>query len=238
MKQKCNDQEFCEIVKSTTSMAQLLQKLDMVCSGTNYKSIYKRIQSLDLSIEHWSGQTIIGDDGNIHRFLSRPYEDVFIENSTYNPSSLSKMIRKRNLMEYKCNKCGIKDWQGEELRLQLDHINGIRNDHRFENLRWLCPNCHSQTETWGCKSRKNCCVDCGKPLSGGKEKYNRCLSCASSVRQQYKINWPTLKELIEMVNNSSLVEVGERLGVTDNAVKKHIKVLLKREERVNKYIGE
>ncbi|GAC1540232.1 MAG: hypothetical protein NVS2B17_16310 [Candidatus Velthaea sp.] len=47
-----------------------------------------------------------------------------------------------------CMICGIFDWQGKPLTLQIDHINGKRLDYRLENLRMLCPNCHSQTETF------------------------------------------------------------------------------------------
>ena len=51
---------------------------------------------------------------------------------------------------YECVKCGNKgEWMGEKLSLQLDHINGNNKDNRLDNYRWLCPNCHSQTETWG-----------------------------------------------------------------------------------------
>ena len=50
--------------------------------------------------------------------------------------------------EYKCEDCGITEWQGQNLKLQVDHINGIHHDNRLENLRFLCPNCHSQTETY------------------------------------------------------------------------------------------
>ena len=57
-------------------------------------------------------------------------------------------LYKSGWKEYKCEICGISEWQGKELSLQLDHINGINNDNRIENLRLLCPNCHSQTETF------------------------------------------------------------------------------------------
>ena len=51
-------------------------------------------------------------------------------------------------LEYKCE-CGITDtWQGKKITLELDHINGINSDNRIENLRYLCPNCHSQTPTF------------------------------------------------------------------------------------------
>lgn len=55
--------------------------------------------------------------------------------------------------EYKCSFCGIgPKWYGKSLTLQLDHINGDNKNNSLENLRWLCPNCHSQTETWGSKN--------------------------------------------------------------------------------------
>jgi hypothetical protein len=56
-----------------------------------------------------------------------------------------------------CYECGISKWFGETLALHLDHMNGLANNHRFENLRMLCPNCHSQTETFAGRNvrRKN-----------------------------------------------------------------------------------
>jgi Zn finger protein HypA/HybF involved in hydrogenase expression len=52
------------------------------------------------------------------------------------------------LHEYKCTCCGIKEWNGKSITLEIDHINGDNTDNRIENLRYLCPNCHSQTETY------------------------------------------------------------------------------------------
>jgi len=53
----------------------------------------------------------------------------------------------------KCAICGISDWLGAPLSLQLDHIDGNNKNNRRDNLRCLCPNCHTQTPTWGSKKR-------------------------------------------------------------------------------------
>jgi hypothetical protein len=68
-------------------------------------------------------------------------------------ASVRKTIINDNLIPYKCNECEINDWNGKKLSLHLDHINGKNGDHRLENLRFLCPNCHSQTDTYTGKNK-------------------------------------------------------------------------------------
>ena len=74
---------------------------------------------------------------------------------TYQTAKLKKLLLQHGLKENKCEKCGITEWCGEPIVIQLDHVNGRSDDHRLENLRMLCPNCHSQTETYGGRNRKN-----------------------------------------------------------------------------------
>ena len=85
-----------------------------------------------------------------------PDSVVFCENSTYARHSVKARIKTRNLIEYKCACCGIgPEWYGKHMPLILDHINGVNNDNRLENLRFVCSNCDSQLPTYKPKNRNN-----------------------------------------------------------------------------------
>lgn len=87
------------------------------------------------------------------RPLKRPIETVLREAKSR--TNLKKRLLEAGLLENRCGICRLSEWQGKPLSIQIDHINGIRNDNRLENLRMLCPNCHSQTETFASRNWKN-----------------------------------------------------------------------------------
>lgn len=83
-------------------------------------------------------------------------EKVFCENSRIARHSVKSNILRRNLIEYRCSCCGIgPEWNGKPMTLILDHINGVNNDNRLENLRFVCSNCDSQLPTYKARNRKN-----------------------------------------------------------------------------------
>lgn len=83
-------------------------------------------------------------------------EDVFVKNSTKTRHVAKKIILERNLLKHECGICGLlPEWNNKKLVLQLDHINGVNDDHRLSNLRFLCPNCHTQQDTYAAKNRLN-----------------------------------------------------------------------------------
>ena len=83
-------------------------------------------------------------------------EQVFIANSNYARHHIKRRIIEQQMIPYECAECGNDgNHNGKTLVLQLDHINGVNDDNRLENLRFLCPNCHSQEDTYAAKNRKN-----------------------------------------------------------------------------------
>lgn len=106
-----------------------------------------------------------------------PNEEIFVENSHWSNELVKQRIIKDELLEYKCQKCEIDEWQGETLVLDLDHKNGNNTDNRLTNLRFLCPNCHSQTHTYKGRNKNS-----GKTKVSDQElltAYNNC----SNIRQ-------------------------------------------------------
>lgn len=78
-----------------------------------------------------------------------PLSEILEGKHGYYPTGkLKKRLIAEEVLEYKCSECGLTEWNGKKIVLQLDHKNGVSTDHRLENLRFMCPNCHSQTDTW------------------------------------------------------------------------------------------
>lgn len=147
------DEMICLITESK-SISDLLKKLNVNSRGSGayktFRNHCKRI-GVDLDVIKFKINPTLNNKG-----VKRPLSEILIKDSTYqNISRLKIRLVRDKILEYKCVKCGNSgEWVGEPLVLQLDHINGVNNDHRIENLRFLCPNCHSQTKTFGGVNQK------------------------------------------------------------------------------------
>lgn len=146
--------EFVKIVGLSTSYVDCMNKINEGLSSTICRqTVRKFINSLDLNIEHFNGGR-----GRIHYTK----EKTLVENSPANQQILKTLIERESLIPYVCAECGNSGvWNGKPLVLQLDHRNGDNKDNRIENLRYLCPNCHTQTPTY-----------CGKKGKGAKKPRN------------------------------------------------------------------
>jgi len=129
------DLDIQQAVESSTSIAQVLKKLDLVVAGGNYNNIKKHIARLGLNTEHFKGKawTPIG-------YEFKPFEGL------RGKEAIKKRIAKER--GWNCEKCLLTTWLDQPISLELEHINGNSNDNSKENLLLLCPNCHAQTNTW------------------------------------------------------------------------------------------
>ena len=148
---KLTDIEFIDLVKSSLNTSEVLFKLGYTTKGNSwgYSQVKKRMLDTNLSTKDFRGKSALAET---HKSIEP--EKLFCKNSKHTRSTLRKQIIVSKLLPYKCEICGAVEWNNKTLSLELDHINGENNDNRIENLRFLCPNCHSQTSTYGSRNQK------------------------------------------------------------------------------------
>lgn len=144
-----SDADLAWAVAMNFSMRATIHALGLKVGGSVYPTLRRRITELGLDTSHWTGQGWAKGRRNPVGRTGRPFAEILVENSDYlNTHALKERLLRHGLKHRRCECCGLTEWQGSSIPLQLDHINGRRNDHRLDNLRILCPNCHAQTDTW------------------------------------------------------------------------------------------
>lgn len=136
-----------EAARSSSSIRQVLKKLGLREAGGNYSQIKKYLKYYNISSGHFKGRA--WNKGMTMPYLPRlSLKAVLVENSNYQSYKLKLRLIREGLKKGRCELCG---WSQATIDgrvpLELDHINGDSNDNRLENLRILCPNCHSLQPT-------------------------------------------------------------------------------------------
>lgn len=147
-----NKEELSRAIASATTCGQILKKMGLRAAGGNFKQLKKWAELHELKLPDGNKT----NDTTAARLATTVPDDmVYCENSTYtNRHSIKKRLRKI-WDDWSCASCGIgEEWNGKPLTLQLEHKNGVWNDNRLENLELLCPNCHSQTDTFAGRKRQ------------------------------------------------------------------------------------
>lgn len=147
-----SSEELKEVVKNSTSLSDVIRYYGLQPSSGRYTILKARLRQDDIDFSHIK----LGIRSNRGRGglgpKAYPLDLVLVENSAYSRKRLKARLLKGGLLNNQCYECEIgPEWNGKPLSLQIDHINGVSDDNRIENLRMLCPNCHSQTETFGGK---------------------------------------------------------------------------------------
>jgi 5-methylcytosine-specific restriction endonuclease McrA len=153
---KWNVEDLEKAVKTSTNWSELMRELNLAISGNTKRCVQKHCVENDIDTSHFVGQRWAKGRKGIFKqgFQEIPLKEILVENSAYLwTQNLKKRLFAVGLKEKECEECGLSEWRGERMPLQLDHINGNNTDNRIENLRILCPNCHCITPTWGNKKR-------------------------------------------------------------------------------------
>lgn len=197
------------------SLAEVLRQLGIYHGSNSYKMLRNLLHHYNIDYLHFKEPKI-------------PLNKILVENSSYNRVDLKRRLIAEFILVEKCSLCGIgPEWNGKPLVLQLDHVNGVSKDNRLSNIRLLCPNCHSQTSTFGGKNTRRVraqrfCQKCSLPCS---DCANLCRKCAviDIGSRRRKACRPPKEELLMLIAQHGYCWVGRKYGVTDNAIRKWVK---------------
>ena len=151
---KWNEESLRVAVATSFSKRQVLHKLGLVEAGGNYEQIGKYITLYKIDSSHFLGQKI-----NLGKIIPREpvykLKQLLVAGSTFQSYKLKKRLFSEDIKKQECEMCGwAKVSVDGRIPLELDHINGIHSDNRLDNLRVLCPNCHSLQSTHRGRNKK------------------------------------------------------------------------------------
>lgn len=249
---KFSKDEVETIVKDNTEWLSIMKALGY-STCAHVKVLQSKLDKLGIKYDHV-------DPKYESPWNRRELSDVLVKDSNHISMTTLKNRLKRELgWEHRCVQCKLTEWNGQPIPIQIDHINGDHWDNRLENLRFLCPNCHAQTDTYCGKNTKihkdkkaqivivdvskeqaprkaplvknqrnshkkkpdTYCEDCKKLMRLSKT--GLCRACYNKSNAGRHVERPSHLQLLEDLSSMSMVKVGEKYGVSDNAVRKWIR---------------
>lgn len=218
------------------SFAETLRRLELCATGGNWLTLRKWLERWEISTSHF--------DPDLARRLAlrqpqRPLEEILVEHSTFSRNHLKARLYAAGIKRPICELCGQNDvWRARRMAMILDHINGVRDDHRLENLRIVCPNCAATFDTHcGRKNRRETadreCQRCGKTFTPKYPRHRYCSrACGSRAPrpdrgvakpERRRVERPPYEQLLREIAETSYSAVGRGYGVSDNAIRKWVR---------------
>jgi hypothetical protein len=215
------------------SWAETLRILEYRSAGGNWKTLQKYAALWEIPTDHFDAHAASLAGLRRSAFRSIPLEEVLVEGSAYNRHNLKQRLLAEGLKAPCCELCGQGEmWRGRRLALILDHVNGVPDDHRLENLRIVCPNCAGTLPTHcGRKNKRppRTCALCGSSFEAKRREQRYCSrECGQRVawvnrKGRRKVARPSYEQLLTEIETTSYRAVGRRYGVTDNTIRKWVR---------------
>lgn len=221
-----DEQNLRDIVSKSSSMSEVLSKLKLNINSGNYQTLKKYCLQYNIQVPKYNKSL---NTKKAIQSKTTPLEELF---SNRGIKVQGQVLRKKLVEELGredvCVECSCPPvWNGKELVLEVDHIDGNIFNNYPDNLQILCPNCHSQTSTFrGRNSNKeiyNYC-SCGTKIS---KKAKNCRPCSFKNKEQKTKTcgrYPEIKELQqEYFELKSMEKLGSKYLVSSNSIRKYIK---------------
>lgn len=229
-----SEEDLREAISQAVCWADALRFLGYEVKGANYRTLQRHARQWGISTDHFDKNA-----GRRRAALNQqiPLDQALVKGSTYPRGRLKRRLLALGIKQPICELCGQGEyWHGRRMSLILDHINGVANDHRLENLRMVCPNCAATLETHCGRNtpRVRICPGCRSPFEPRNAQHRYCSQeCWGRVAAHVyrgkshpgarKVPRPSYEQLMTDLESMSMLAVGRKYGVSDNAVRKWIR---------------
>lgn len=229
-----SEEDLRKAIAQASCWVDVLRFLGYNVKGANYRTIQAWAEHWSISADHFNP-----NEGRRRAGLARtkPLAAALVANSSYPRGRVKERLFAEGLKERRCEICGQSElWQGRRMSLVLDHINGVSNDHRLENLQIVCPNCAATLDTHCGRNlpRERICPGCAHPFAPRHIRHRYCSQeCWGTVaRERFrgiphperrKVERPPYEQLLAEIAALGYSAVGRKYGVSGNAVKKWVR---------------